>query len=106
MDEGYMRLRAALDEAHAGSGVARITVLGAEGGTWNFKTGDHLDHDGVVHFGDFRRRVRAVNPDSIIVGTHGGMLRWCGGHGMADGRRTERFTHDGVAMTVEWTNRR
>jgi hypothetical protein len=103
MDDGYDMLRKALDEAHAAGARVRVTLLGESGGSWDFTPGDHVERDGSVHFGGSPRRVRAVMPDSTIVGTYGGRLVWCGGHSMADDRHTRRFNHDGAAMTLEWT---
>ena len=99
-DDGYGRLLAALDEAHEVTDHVGVTVLGDRGGTWAFFTGDHLERDGTLHVGGENPFV--VFPDSTVVGSQEGSIRWCGGHTMGDGARTERFNVGGVAMTLTW----
>jgi len=103
MDGGYARLAAALDESNQVTDHVVITVLGARGGTWPFFTGDHVQRDGSIRFGDQDGASRTVTPDSSLVEEGGSMLAWCGGHTMPDGARTERFNHAGTAMTVTWS---
>ena len=99
-DDGYGRLLAALDEAHEVTDHVGVTLLGEQGGTWAFFTGDHLERDGTLHVGGEDPLI--VNTDSTLAGARFGEIRWCGGHTMADGARTVRFNVAGAAMTLTW----
>lgn len=100
-DGGYGRLLAALDEAYEVNDHVGVTLLGDRGGVWAFVLGDHFERNGTVHVSGDTRIV--IQPDSTDVVT-GGNLVWHGGHSMPDGARTERFTLDGVALTITWTD--
>ena len=95
--DGYAHLRAAFQEASLVTESVRIDILGIDGGTWDVDPRSRESAGGLDICGG-----RQVTDDSTLVGTFGGQLLWRGGHTMADGARTERFNHDGVAMTVTW----
>lgn len=95
--DGYDHLRTAFREAAKVTDTVRIQILGIDGGTWDVDPQTREADDGLDICGG-----RRVSADSVIYGTFGGLLLWRGGHGMHDGSRTERFNHDGVAMTLTW----
>ncbi len=99
-DDGHGRLLAALDEAHEMNDHVGISLLGPTPRTWAFFTGDHVATDQSVDLG----KDLVILADSTIGGTDGGIIAWRGGHTMPNGDRLERFTLDGVAMTLTWSD--
>lgn len=101
--DGYDHLRAAFREAAQVTETVRIQILGIDGGNWDVDPRGREKDGGLDICGG-----RRVGADSVLDGTCGGLLLWRGGHAMHDGTRTERFNHDGVAMTLTWSpdNRR
>lgn len=103
LKNGFDHMLAALNEANSGPGTNRsvkITLLGSKENRWNLITGDHLERDRTLHLG----QNIVIEDDATIVGSGGGMLKWCSGHLLHNGDRLERFTLDGAAMTIEWND--